>query len=99
MTKYKQMVERMMSEQKELFDNFSDIHREYTLNPKEWQKLFNQYGGEVMDSIRDYDRKLCAQMGKGQYSKFSEQLSEKFWAEVRKIFPKIDFVGVKDITL
>ena len=52
-----------------------------------------------MDSIRDYDRKLCAQMGKGQYSKFSEQLSEKFWAEVRKIFPKIDFVGVKDITL
>lgn len=95
MTKYKEMVERMMSEQKELFDNFSDIHREYMLNPKEWQKLFNQYGGEVMDIIRDYDRKLCAQMGKGQFSKFTEQLSEKFWQEVRKIFPKIDFVGVK----
>lgn len=89
------MVEQMMSEQKELFDNFSDIHREYMLNSGQWQKLFNQYGGEVLEIIRNYERKLCAQMGKGQYSKFTEQLSEKFWEEVRKVFPKIDFVGVK----
>ncbi len=95
MTKYKEMVDRMMNEQKELFDNFSDIHREYMLHPNQWQKLFNEYGGEVMDIIRDYDRKLCAQMGKGQYSKFTETLSEKFWQEVRKVFPKIDFVGIK----
>lgn len=26
---------------------------------------------------------------------FSKNLSEKFWTEVKKLFPKIDFVGVK----
>ena len=89
------MAETMMRDHKELFDNFSDIHREYTGNPSAWQKLFNEYGGEVVEIIRDYDRKLCARMAKGKFGTFSAQVSEKFWQEIRMIFPKIDFVGVK----
>lgn len=96
MSKYKQMFDAMVSENKELFDNFSDIHREYTMSPHEWQKLFNEYGAEIVELIRDYERKLCAQMAKGQYGKFSEGLSEKFWIEVKKVFPKIQFVGVRE---
>lgn len=95
MREYQKMFAKMTEEHKELFENFADIHREYELNPKEWQKLLNQYGGEVVEVIREYERRLCANMATGKYGQFSSNLSEKFWAEVKKIFPKIDFVGVK----
>lgn len=84
----------MFSEHKELFENFRDIHDSYTANPPEWQKLFNQYGREVVEIIREHERRLCANSEKGMYGKFSDKLSQKFWDEVRKEFPKIDFVGV-----
>jgi uncharacterized NAD(P)/FAD-binding protein YdhS len=95
MNEYKKMVSLMTEQNKELFENFRDIHDEYAMNPATWQKIFNEYGGEVMDIMRDYERKLCANMATGKYGRFSKNLSEKFWAEVKKIFPKIDFVGVK----
>ena len=85
----------MVSENKELFTNFKDIHDNYALNPSEWQKLFNEYGKEVVEIIREYERRLCANMATGKYGSFSAKLSEKFWDEVRKVFPKIDFVGVQ----
>lgn len=88
------MFTLMAEEHKELFANFKEIHDEYTLNPPEWQKLFNQYGGEVTDVIREYERRLCAKQTRGNYGRFSANLSEKFWGEVKKMFPKIDFVGV-----
>lgn len=94
MQKYQQMMDKMVEEHKELFENFGDIHREYAINPRQWQKLFNQYGAEVVEIIREYERKLCANMATGKYGQFSRNLSEKFWAEVKKIFPKIDFVGI-----
>lgn len=95
MSEYKKMLDKMLSENKELFTNFKDIHDKYALNPPEWQKLFNEYGKEVVEIIRDYERRLCANMVTGKYGSFSANLSEKFWDEVRKVFPKIDFVGVK----
>ena len=94
MSKYRQMFLTMMEENKEVFDNFMDIHREYTLDQTKWQKLFNQYGGEVMDIVRNYERKLLGHMESGKYGKFSTAVSDKFMNEVRKVFPKIDFVGV-----
>lgn len=94
MSEYKKIVFQMSEQNKELFDNFKDIHDNYALNPKEWQKLFNEYGKEIMDVMRDYERKLLSNMGTGKYGQFSTKVSEKYWAEVKKIFPKIDFVGV-----
>lgn len=95
MREYQKMFTIMVEQNKDLFNNFKEIHDEYALNPGEWQKLFNQYGGEIMDIVRDYERRLCANMATGKYGQFSSNLSEKFWGEVRKMFPKIDFVGVK----
>ncbi len=95
MREYQKMFQIMIEQNKELFNNFKEIHDEYALNPAEWQKLFNQYGGEILDVVRDYERRLCANMSTGKYGQFSSNLSEKFWGEVRKFLPKIDFVGVK----
>ena len=84
----------MLLEHKELFDEFKPIHDAYLINPQANQAKFNDAGARVMDVIREYERRLCAKMGAGQYSKFSANLSEKFMEEVKKIFPKIMFVGV-----
>jgi hypothetical protein len=94
MTEYQKTFQAMIEQNKELFDTFQLVHDAYVLNPEVNKAKFNENGREVTDVIREYERKLCAQMGKGQYSKFTQNLSEKFWAEVRHVFPKIDFIGV-----
>lgn len=85
----------MLEENKELFDEFKPIHDAYVLNPAANQAKYNTIGSTVMDVIRDYERKLCAKMGAGQYSKFSMNLSEKFMEEIKNIYPKIMFIGVE----
>jgi len=67
MSEYQKMMTKMVEEHKELFDNFKDIHNEYAMNPAQWQKLFNQYGGEVVEIIRECERRLCANMATGKY--------------------------------
>lgn len=84
-----------MEENKELFDEFKPIHDAYVLNPAANQAKYNTIGSDVMDVIRDYERRLCAKMGGGMYSKFSANLSEKFMEEIKAIFPKIHFIGVE----
>lgn len=95
MTAYQQSFQTMLEENKELFDQFKEVHDAFSINPNANKEKFNEIGREVTDVIREYDRKLCAQMGKGQYSKYTQNLSEKFWGEVRKVYPKIDFVGIQ----
>ena len=56
MSRYKDYVQKMLSENKELLDEFKTIHDEYSLNPEKWHN------------------------------------------EVRKIFPMIDYVGIRVIT-
>lgn len=95
MTKYRTAVLQMLEENKELFDEFKPIHDAYVINPAANQAKYNTIGNTVMDVIRDYERKLCAKMGAGQYSKFSMNLSEKFMEEIKSIYPKIMFIGVE----
>ncbi|MCL4200608.1 hypothetical protein KJZ67_04720 [Patescibacteria group bacterium] len=95
MTKYRAAVQQMLDENRELFEEFKPIHDAYVLNPAANQSKYNTIGSTVMDVIRDYERKLCAKMGAGQYSKFSMNLSEKFMEEIKKIYPKIMFIGVE----
>lgn len=95
MREYQKAFQTMLEQNKALFDQFREIHDGYTTDPATWKGMFNEVGAQVVDIIRDAERRLCAQMGKGQYSKFTQNLSDKFWGEVRAVFPKIDFVGVK----
>ncbi len=85
----------MIDENEKAFSAFFDIHDKYSACPAVYQDEFTRIGREIQDIIRDYERKLCGHSEKGMYSKFSQNLSEKFWGLVRKDFPKIDFVGVK----
>lgn len=95
MTKYREAVEVMLTENQELFDEFRAIHDAYVVNPSANQAKYNSIGATIIDVVRDYERKLCAKMGGGVYSKFSTNLSEKFMEEIKQIFPKIMFIGVE----
>ncbi len=85
----------MLEENRELFDSFRNIHDAYVLNSETNQARFNQIGAEVLDVIREYERKLCGNMNAGKYGAFSQNLSQKFWDEIRKVYKKIDFIGAQ----
>lgn len=95
MQKYQILFQRMIDENKELFDNFTLVHDAFVLNPDMNKARFNQIGAEVLDVIREYERILCGKTESGGYGKFSSNLSQKFWDEIRKVYRKIDFVGIK----
>jgi hypothetical protein len=93
MRQYQKYFQQMMEENKELFETFRGIHDAYVLNPEVNQKKYNQIGIEILEVVREYERKLCGNMNSGSYGAFSQNVSQKFWDEIRKAFRKIDFIG------
>ena len=93
MVKYKEYFKKMCEENKKVFDEFLFIHNLYKENKKANQVIFNEQGMAVRRIIEDWDRTLCNTMEKGNNATYSARLSEKFWGEVRTLFPLIDFVG------
>ena len=93
--KYQIYYQKMIDEHRSLFDRFAKIHQLFEKDQNQHATAFHEVGREVLDVIRDYDRRLCAAMGRGVYSIYSDKLSQKFWDLVRADFSKIDLVGVK----
>lgn len=93
--KYKQYFEQMMEENQEVFERFKPVHEQYKLNREANQAKFNDIGKEVVELVRDWERRLCTVMGRSKYSQYAQKVSEKFWDLVRAEFDQIDMVGVK----
>ena len=94
-TKYREYYQKMIDENRQLFDEFAKVNDLFKADPQKNADQFHQVGQKVLDKIRDFDRRLCSAMGRGVYSTYSQQLSEKFWDLARKDFDQIDMVGVK----
>ena len=92
---YQKLFQEMLTKHEPLFAHFKEVHDQYVKNPDAVKAEFNKTGAEVLEVIRKYENQLVGSPERSQYSKFSTQLSEKFWSGVRQLFPKIDFVGVK----
>lgn len=95
MTKYQQYYQDMVDNNWKLFTSFKNLHDRYLIEPETCHKEFNIEGEKILSVIREWERRLCKQTEKGQYSKFSSGLADKFWELVRSDYPKIDFIGVK----
>lgn len=93
--KYKDYYNQMILQHTDLFEAFQEIHDQYVLQPDTWRDEFNTQGAKVVEIIREYELRLCAASEGGRYGKYAANLSDKFWEEVRKKYPKIDFVGTK----
>ena len=78
----------MLKEHEELFDTFKGIHDAYILNPQANQARFNHIGSEVLDVIREYERKLCGNMNSGVYGAFSQNLSQNSGMKYEKYTEK-----------
>jgi hypothetical protein len=94
MTKYKQQVQDMLQAHQKEFDTFKKLHDKYTLDPKKWQDQFNEEGQPILILIKRWENNLCSKSESTKYGKFSNTLADKFWGEVRAVFPKIDYVGM-----
>lgn len=93
--KYRQLFLEMIEENRDLFLDFKEIHDKFVADEEPHKIEFNEKGAKVVDLIRDYERRLTSQQDRGQYSKFSSGLADKFWDQIRGFLPRIDFVGVK----
>lgn len=94
MTKYREYFERMVTNEKEKFDKFTKLHMQYSMDQDGLQEMFNEEGSKIVAIIREWESKLCSTSEKAGYGGYTSNLSEKFWQEVRKSFPLIDYVGV-----
>jgi hypothetical protein len=95
MVKYKQYFQEMMEQNAVEFAAFQKIHDGYKLDRKKWSTQFHSKGTKVVEIMRDWERRLCAGMERGNNAVYSAKLSEKFWGEIKKQFSHIELVGVK----
>lgn len=98
MVKYKEYLQKMLDENRQVFDEFKKIHDQYSLSSNGLQNEFNRQGEKVLEIIREYENRLCSNTERGMYNKFSAGLAQKFQDEVRRRFPMIDHIGLKEIT-
>lgn len=84
----------MIAKNKELFIRFKIVHDQYQTDPQTYRQEFNELGTQVLPIIQEYENSLCGKSETSGYAKFSSKLAEKFQEEVRKNYPRIDFVGV-----
>jgi hypothetical protein len=94
MTKYKEYFDRMLTENKEIFDKFKTLHANYGMDEDKYQEEFNSEGEKILKIIHEWENKLCSQSEKAGFSNYTGNLAEKFQAEVRSHFPLIDHVGI-----
>jgi hypothetical protein len=93
-TKYKEYFDLMISNNKELFDEFKQIHDRYGLEQEKIQEEFNKIGAKIQSIIRTWEDKLCGRSEGSGYASYSGGLAQKFQDEIRKVFPFIDSVGI-----
>jgi hypothetical protein len=87
MSKYKKHFLTMLEDNQDLFNHFKSLGAD--------TDAFNEEGNKVLRVIRRYEDELCSRSESGVFSKYSENLSEKFWEEVRGYFPQIDSVRLE----
>ncbi|MEK9201193.1 MAG: hypothetical protein AAB909_04450 [Patescibacteria group bacterium] len=94
MTKYKQAFEEMLAKHKDEFDQFGLVHDAYLKNQEANQERFNEIGKSVRRIVEDTERWLCGKMETAGKGKFSNNVADKFRAEVQARYKAFDMIGV-----
>lgn len=94
MTKYKEFFEKMLAENKDVFNAFTLLHAKYEADEEKYQDEFNREGEKILVIFKDWENKLCAHSEKAGYASYTGGLAEKFQSELRTYFPLIDHVGI-----
>lgn len=89
MVKYKKAFKEMLEDNQKLFNEFKIIHDNFAKDPLNWQDKFNETGTKILRIIRRYENNLCSRSENTGFGKYSINLSEKFWEEVRLFLPLV----------
>lgn len=89
----------MMAENKETFIIFKLLNDSLDNSPNDSVKRaeFNKLGEKILEIVKKYEDILCGRTETSHFGKYSANLSEKFWGELRKNFSLIDEIGVTTI--
>ncbi len=88
--KYKKMFDEMMEKNKALFAEYCDLQAKYDGHPKKYAEELSEMQRKVLRVIKSTENGLCARTettGRGNYS---TALADKFWEEVRAVFPRVE---------
>ncbi len=85
----------MVNEYHEFFTDFKSLHDRLAAGDESVLEEFNEKGQKILRIIRRYDNELCAKSENSGYAKFSSNLSDKFWEEVRVYLPLIDQIPLE----
>ncbi len=94
MTKYKEYFDRMIRENRDIFDKFANLHTDYGMDQNKYQEEFNKEGQKILGIIHEWENKLCSQSEKAGFGSYTGNLAEKFQTEIRSHFPLIDHIGI-----
>ncbi len=94
MTKYKEYFNRMLEDNKEIFENFKLLHANYGMEDEKYQDEFNKMGAKILDIAHEWENRLCKSSEGAGFGTFTVKLAEKFQQELRSHFPLIDHVGI-----
>lgn len=95
MPKYKEYFKLMLDENRQIFDEFGELHLKYMQDTKKYQDEFNSKGQEILDIIRIYENRLCGTSESGGYARYSTKLADKFHEIIKINFPRIDSIGLQ----
>lgn len=93
-TKYREYYEKMVDENKGLFDEFTRAHFEYSIDQNKNQESFNKIGENVLNVIHEWENRLCKTSEGAGFGSYTTNLAEKFQNEIKSHFPLIDHVGI-----
>lgn len=95
MPKYQKHFQSMLSDYEDFFAEFKQLHDKFVADPDEYRDAFNEMGQKILRIIRRYEDELCSKSENSGFGKFSTNLSDKFWEQVRGYFPQIDAVELQ----
>lgn len=85
----------MIKENSSLFDRFKAMQENFDVKNAGYMEKFNEDGNKVLRVIRRYENELCSKSENSGFGKFSANLSDLFWGEVRLYLPHIDQVSLQ----
>lgn len=85
----------MLDDYEEFFAEFKQVHDRFASDPDVYKEAFNEMGQKVLRIIRRYEDELCSKSENSGFGKFSTNLSDKFWEQVRGYFPHIDRIELQ----
>ncbi len=93
--KYKRMFEDMLQTNRQLFSDYNELLKKYDLDKSKYAQELLDMQRKVLRAIKHTENGLCARTENTGRANYSTALADKFWDEVRVVFPRVeDYIEV-----